>query len=1011
MTTHIGCDKCKKSSLSLLLLRPSPLGLSAGTAPYGADKVKSDPTVVEGLLPTKLPTESRFALRMLRAGYLHVYIEYKESAPAWKVFRVTADSDLLPESDALFAQKDATVTCTNVADHIKAGRKLLTIAQAHTVKGVWIAFSGNLWSDKIKKRNQAKGPAMQEVLLAGGSKNTFAPTAENLKSKVMEFGIEHWAGNSAGIQKFKFTSFKPDEIDELAADLVRAAGCHPKTKGKELAVVLHDPVGIAAELNAIRMLRDGVIQKELAQPEILHPLKSSWALRGIEKSFVDSSQLKSFDKVSPRGMRGMFTKEHEAAGAEWHPIDQAEKDALLAPHKCSSGYPRMKEYLDQSKQGRIIYEDQDARQVAWIKEQTAKMWEKISPHYDETARAKWETAFATRMAKVHYGPLERCELDWRNAVDDPKTLAYFDLHFDPTDPNDSRHSHSPGAVYAEENDHINSPIPFTKGKVLEIYASILDKKISDKAAIALRALVGNQQDVIDVVIQQLVGDPGAEEGGGVRDKTYDILKDIPHIANYSWYANGVMLFGMGQLTALTGAAIALGHTKFVAARMKTLMNHWVMQQAMDHVRSAAVHGSARGIAPKMPVLITMAVSRAAALDILRLRGGAEVGISKTQIKKRTKHNAKIILTLLTDTETLRAAAGNAEAVARSGTTSGARIGRAAADAATDAAALAKVTQLTEAEFLHLYRTEQTRMVTAVSAVRNAMDSSAGKAANAMMGLEGRLAFGCIIVQIIGLINAINTVRHETAAEKADAQKLRDGWFGVFDSGAGLLGGLLQMAEYGTHAYHANRVGAAIADASKRLGAIKFSANIMGMAGGIINAFSMWIKSGEADEKGDALPAKLYLSSFFMFTGTVFTSGALSAGVLAETAVARGATSAVVRTIAVRAGSTMASAALVTIGGTALTVSGVGLVLLGVGIVVQIGAVALTPSDVQRWVGRSYFGVDKEILGIWGGGKRKDRFKSWDAELAELNAIMLAPVPPPPAKTEEKKATNLPACMK
>jgi hypothetical protein len=274
-----------------------------------------------------------------------------------------------------------------------------------------------------------------------------------------------------------------------------------------------------------------------------------------------------------------------------------------------------------------------------------------------------------------------------------------------------------------------------------------------------------------------------------------------------------------------------------------------------------------------------------------------------------------------------------------------------------------------------------------------------------MSVEGKLAFGCVIIQIIGLINAINTVRSAT-----DAQKLRDGWFGVYDSGAGLLGGLFQMGEMGVRAYHTNKVGETVANASRRLAALKFASNIAGMAGGTINAFAMWVKSGEAAERGDRASYHLYLGSGFMFGGTALTSVALTVGGLAETAVARGTTSTIVRTIAVRSG-TASTAALVRVGAAGLTVSGIGLVLLGLGIVVQIGAVALTPSDVQRWVGRSYFGVDREIMGIWGGGKRTDRFKNWNDELAALNAIKLAPAPQPAVETEEEKDVTLPACMK
>jgi hypothetical protein len=220
---------------------------------------------------------------------------------------------------------------------------------------------------------------------------------------------------------------------------------------------------------------------------------------------------------------------------------------------------------------------------------------------------------------------------------------------------------------------------------------------------------------------------------------------------------------------------------------------------------------------------------------------------------------------------------------------------------------------------------------------------------------------------------------------------------------------MQMGSIGVQAYLTNKVGPAVADASLRVAALNFAANIAGMAGGIINTFSMLHKHADANTQGDYAASDLYLISLVMFSGTAGSSAALAIGGLAETALARGSTSAIVRTIAIRAGTTAGTSALVNVGGIALTVSGVGLVLLGLGVVVQIGAVALTPSDVQRWVSRSYFGLDKEIMGIWGGGKRNDRFKNWETELAELNAIMLKPAPPP-AK-EEKIENNLPACLK
>lgn len=83
----------------------------------------------------------------------------------------------------------------------------------------------------------------------------------------------------------------------------------------------------------------------------------------------------------------------------------------------------------------------------------------------------------------------------------------------------------------------------------------------------------------------------------------------------------------------------------------------------------------------------------------------------------------------------------------------------------------------------------------------------------------------------------------------------------------------------------------------------------------------------------------------------------------------------------------ATGALATVGGVSLTVSGVGLVLLGVGVAFQIGAVALTPTPLQRWLSRSYFGRDPSILSL--SGKRDDMFAKgdWTAEIKSLQEAL------------------------
>ena len=107
---------------------------------------------------------------------------------------------------------------------------------------------------------------------------------------------------------------------------------------------------------------------------------------------------------------------------------------------------------------------------------------------------------------------------------------------------------------------------------------------------------------------------------------------------------------------------------------------------------------------------------------------------------------------------------------------------------------------------------------------------------------------------------------------------------------------------------------------------------------------------------------------------------------------------------------VASAVLATVGGTALTVSGIGLILLGAGVALQVGAVVLTPTPLQRWLSRSHFGRDPSIFD-W-DGKRDDMFVKgdWKAEFAafqEALAVAGKEAPPKPSLVDKVKAVVSP----
>lgn len=988
--TPPGCDKCRKSSLSLLLLRPSPIANDKRLIPAGAASIASDQTAMKGVLPSSAVKESRYVLRLLRPGYIHVYIDAPPpGVKNWLVFRVTKEADLVPEESALFSQSDQGVVCPQPGHNV-TGMKVLTIPQAHKIRDVWVAFSANLWNKLLRDANKANPAVMQKISLGAPSANTFAPTAANLRSKVLECALSKQVIDGSAENGFAFNSLA-SQVDQLAADLKRAAECSSKTAGKELAVVLRDPVGIAAELNALRLRRNDLIRKEVSKPEIAHPLNSSNAVSMLKKSIVDINEAESFNAISPLCSKADFDAKAWPPGTEWLPPSAKDRAALAAIVKPqhNSMMPPPKPYFHNEPDflgdpeqryhpgnvGNVVYPDHEARFDKLLKKKMAETWDKLAPYVDEDARREWITNFNARMKTEHLMPVESFEKDWRAVCDDAETLAYFDKHFDPNDPNDPRKHHSPGTVYAEENDRINVPGPVSSGAVLDSYLAMWDKAIIDKTAIAARAIVGNQQHWITGIHQQLTGDPGES---GMRDKTYDVLKEIDALKKYSWMSNAVVFFGVGQMTACSAAFLSLAArsptvTAKVASAALRLQQFWAVQQGVDYFRAAMLQGSVKGIAPNMPILIKIMVDADEAMRIFQARGAA-AGSSAPRIKHARRHNLKLVISLLTDTDTLRAAGGNAAAVASDTSFGTVKIGDKATRAAIAAAGSVPVLQADQ--YLKLLQDQSSRTTIAVSAVRNALASAAGKGVNAMHStMDGRLAIGTMVVQALGIYHSINALQGVT-----DEKARREVLSGLYDSIAGLTGGFLQTMAVGFEAYQVVKGGQTAAAQSIKLATLRFVANIMGVAGGVINAQALMAKSKEAARDGDTVVAEIYRGSAIAFAGTAVTSFVSGVGIGADLMVAREVGGGVARTVALRIGARGALCAL------GLTVSGIGLVLLAVGLGMQVAAIMLTPSSIQRWMSRSYFGKKPDIfMGI--KERRNDAFPKgqWELELRELQS--------------------------
>jgi hypothetical protein len=989
MTISKGCEACNKSVLSLLLLRPSPVSRQKELMPPGSDAVACDDILTPDLLPVRRPTESRFVLRLLRAGYVHVHIPSPPpGVKEWLVFRVTESADLVPAESALFSQPSAQIACSSNG-HNATGLKLLSIPQAHKIKDIWIAYSANLWNDTLRKRNKSNPKTMQHIQLAAGGPNTFAPTASNLQSKVLECALATLSIDKAQDHDFRFNSLA-SQTDKLAENLARAAACHPKTKGKELALVLRDPAGIAAELNALRLRRNEIAKREVQKPENAHPLNSSNALMGLKKAMFDAAKLDSYQNLTPVLPKSQFRPELWPPGTEWVELTHEERVALTQKAMKVSA-PNLAKRYEQESLGRAVYPDHEQRVQAWAKQQTEHAWSRMTPHYDEQARQQWLRTFEQRMKAQHYDPLAKCEEDWLAAATDSSTRAYFEKHFDADDPNDPGKAHSPGSVYIRESNYVYSPDPITRGRVHEQYIALLDLPINDPAAVPARSLLANQQSLIELVHTQLTGDSGKEEGGGMRDKMYDFVKgvraEIKALHKYSWLSTSLAMFGIGQLSALTSAALHVldNETQVTAKalqRIQKLQYLWGVRQTLDVL---ATHGALHLPAPNMPVLITMRVDIDTAIQIYNAHRAQDTGISKTKLKRlRGKTGRTVPVTLLTDTDSIRAVQGRVREIAGTNNGSDVRIGARAAGAAV--AGAGSMVTLTEEQIIELSARQISLRSKVISGIRTSFVSGVGADIRTIvMGADGRLLLGSLVVQMIGLYYAWTVYQSQSA--KKNEQGMRDALYGMYDSTSGALSALMEiwalaietriMARSGSQAAAETLAGRSLA-----LGALRTAAGIAGTVGGIINIVANLAKANDAKEAGDDEIKKLYYVATLAFGGISTISAISTVATGAGTLAARGIGGAVASAIAVRAGAVGGASVL------GLTITGWGIVLLGAGMVVQIFAIALTPTTIQRWVARSYFGRKRSLLGS-SDETRDDMFPkgNWAAEYAGLQAAL------------------------
>lgn len=981
------CDTCNKSTLSLLLLRPSPIAKTGDLVPSGATAVASDDAATAGLLPKRLPTESRFALRLLRAGYVHVYIPSPPpGVKNWLVYRVTEQADLVPESSEWFKQQ-ADVACTS-NNHNVVGMKLLNIPQAHKVSEIWIAYSANLWNDTLRGKNKANPEVMQMISLAGGSPNTFQPNAANLKGKVLECALAKLSINKATDHDFAFNSMA-ERVDKLAEHLVKAAACHPKTKGKELAVVLRDPIGIATELNALRLRRHELAEQYMLRPKNRHPLEVNKAIQLFKGNIIADVEQRSLDAVTPIMTKGAFDDTMRVKpnprgwppDTRWEPLEPTREN--IARHGPNAGT--------------VIFPDHEARARKWARTQSEATWSRMHKYYDEGQRAAWETSFGERMQQLHLQPLTRFEADWNAALNDTSLKKYFTQHFDENDPNDPKkdlsHGCSAGAAYCREVWLAFTPEPFTEA-ARATYEAQLDAKVGNSDAWMLRAVLANQMSLWE----QIITDSG--EGDGKRDKAYDFIKGLigelggnpktpaALAIKFSWLTNVTLGFSAGLVGTL--AAVAANSAAHAMQSGKAPLDPAVLARLGKAQRLALIHRASeeafaaadKGTKVKMPVLLTAEFDADLALRILRERGETP----KKGVARSIRKKGKVQLSILSDTDELSRlqAQGVAEtdAVKALAVQDGAtvKINKAAfaleakqlGAAAAGAAIVLPVDKFTELyqkqrqlaarapSLLTQYLTQMGKVVTgngAAQAVRSGV-----------LSIDGRLAIGSMIVQGLGMLNALGSYRKADG----DVDKQIDAALGFADGLAGFLGGMAELGAAMLEARLAAQGGKALVDSSALLPALRAAGYGMGFAGNVVNAYACFRSAQGHEKKGNLELARMMRSGALFFTFGSAPLFALAVHSLAEAAVKRGLIQGVgVRLAIEQLGKALGARVLM------LSIPGWGWALTAVAVGHMVYVALNTPTEVQQWLKTCYFGKPEK-----GMPKRQ----SWGEEEAALKQI-------------------------
>ncbi|AON53058.1 T6SS effector BTH_I2691 family protein [Herbaspirillum seropedicae] len=335
---------------------------------------------------------NRYTLRVLRKGYVHVYMGVKGH---WQTYAVTDDGYLRllknPDDPDAKGNRPLTEACKRDGHNIPAS--FINIPEKY--KKVWIGFSELPWRKEVRSAFEAKPDArMQQVDLTQMANAPaqvpnaleITPDGTSLHAYVEEYARD--AGDYAkrlqypapvvSAEKVSKGDFQWESLHgnyprsgQLAAVGEHATAYQKKTKRKMAALVLHDPVGMVQELNGA--VSRVVKARQDFGAAVMRPLIVSQSILGLKKFF---------EQAASANREAQEKKDKK-------PDKQYELDTESIPMSGTAGIS--------------VYNMKTTTRAERAQRDADDAWIRIARRYDEGARAAFDQRYTEAMKGFEEG--------------------------------------------------------------------------------------------------------------------------------------------------------------------------------------------------------------------------------------------------------------------------------------------------------------------------------------------------------------------------------------------------------------------------------------------------------------------------------------------------------------------------------------------------------------------------------------------------------------------------------